>query len=139
MKKRIFAVIAAIIACFVLVACGKKPLTIITENGNKYLILKPESNFASETLKAYMDHLKENGELDFTEKDGMITSINGTENADGYYWMLYTDDAANSNDAWGTCEYDGKIYSSASYGAESLIIAENKTYVWLFQNLNANG
>ena len=46
--------------------------------------------------------------------------------------MLYTDDAENSNDAWGTVVYEGKTYASATLGAESLVIAEDCVYIWVY-------
>lgn len=85
-------------------------------------------------LVDYMQALKQDGFFDFTIVDGMVTSINGKENATDFTscWMLYTDDADMSNTSWGTIELDGKTYASAISGAEDLIIKDGTTYVWTY-------
>ena len=80
-----------------------------------------------------MNKLVERGELEFTAADGMVTSIGGKANTTNSYWMLYTDDAENSNEDWGTAEYEGKTYLSATLGYESLPIKEGCTYIWMYQ------
>ena len=85
----------------------------------------------------YMTKLKADGVLDFTvSKDGMISSINGQENPADWSkcWMLYSDDAELTNQAWGTATVGGKTYFSAVLGAESLPIKDGKIYVWEFKS-----
>ncbi len=66
----------------------------------------------------------------------MITRINDIANSasENKYWMLYTSDTANANDAWGTVEYKEKTYGSATLGAESLVIKEDCLYIWYYQS-----
>ena len=85
------------------------------------------------TLLDYMNALKQKGEIDFIIQDGMIIQINDISQKANSYWMLYTDDGQNSNEAWGTIIFEEKTYASASLGAESLIVKENCTYVWTYQ------
>ena len=49
--------------------------------------------------------------------------------------MLYTSDENNANNAWGTIEYKGKVYGSALFGAETLIVKDGYTYVWVFKSI----
>jgi hypothetical protein len=90
------------------------------------------------TLMDYMTKLKEKGDLEFAISDGMITSINGTENPADYSscWMLYTSDADNANSAWGIVEYEGTEYGSAISGAETLKLKPDQLYIWVFQSFS---
>ena len=87
-------------------------------------------------LVDYMTKLKEDGAIDFALKDGMVSSINGQENPADWSkcWMLYSDDAELTNDAWGSVTVGEKTYFSAILGAESLPIKDGKTYVWEFKS-----
>lgn len=85
------------------------------------------------TLLNYMNALKESGEISFVIENGMIVQINDVEQSTNSYWMLYTDDEENSNAVWGTIVYEGKSYSSASLGAESIVVKEGFTYIWNYQ------
>ncbi len=89
---------------------------------------------ANTTLLAYMTELESAGRLDFELKDGMITELNGTANGTNSFWMLYTSDTANANADWGAYEYEGQTLGSATLGAETLIIAANTVYVWVYQS-----
>lgn len=82
------------------------------------------------TVLDYMNYLQDNGEISFTIASGMITSMNGVSGATNQYWMLYTDDADNSNTAWGTITVNGVTYASATLGAESLVATDGATYIW---------
>jgi polar amino acid transport system substrate-binding protein len=69
-------------------------------------------------------------------ENGMVMAINGLYNdvvSWSASWMLYTNDAELSNTAWGTCEYQGEIYGSAMYGAESLTVKNGCRYIWVYQ------
>jgi hypothetical protein len=48
--------------------------------------------------------------------------------------MLYTSDAENANNAWGTVEYEGVEYGSAISGAETLKIKADQMYIWVFKS-----
>ena len=84
-------------------------------------------------LKAYMDYLVQEGQLEYEISDGMIVSIDGKTGGTNQYWMLYTSDTANANDTWGTCEYDGRTYGSATLGAEELVVKDGCVYIWYLQ------
>ena len=132
MKKIVALILCVVFACALLCGCGAK--TKVLKETDEFIVITPSENFAGKTLKECMDDLKAHGELDFTVKSGMISSINGIDNpADySYCWMLYTDDAENSNDTWGTIEHEGKTYASATLGATELVIARDCTYIWVF-------
>lgn len=128
MKKFLaFAIsLIAIVACAFLVACGKVEPVVITATNESY-------DFNGKTLIDYMTYLQDEGDLTFEIKDGMVTSINGKSNTAKSYWMLYTDDAENANEAWGTFEHEGKTYGSAVAGVSELKIKENCVYIWTYQ------
>lgn len=117
-----------------LAACGSEPV-VIKDSDTCIVIRVPED--ANEMLLIdYMNLLKENGELSFEVQSGMVSAINGVENAADFSscWMLYTSDADFSNSAWGTVEYDGNEYGSAIVGAEALTIKPGCLYIWVFMS-----
>ncbi len=85
------------------------------------------------TLKDYMDYLKEECDFKYEIKNGMVTSIDGLKARGTKYWMLYTNDMENANEAWGTYDYEGEICYSATVGAEDLVVKDGFIYVWLLQ------
>lgn len=135
MKKfsKLIAFLLLVVTAVYLVGCKPKVQTfensVVIKVDAKYLTIDKDTVFLD-----YMNKLKEDGEIDFTIADGMVTSINGTENPADWSkcWMLYTDDEEFSNKAWGEIVVDEKTYYSASLGAESLPIKDGKTYVWSF-------
>lgn len=132
MKKTVALLLCVMLFCALLCGCGAK--TKVLKETDEFIVITPSEDFVGKTLKDCMDDIKTRGELEFTVNNGMISSINGIDNpADySYCWMLYTDDAENSNDAWGTVVYEGKTYASATLGAESLVIAEDCVYIWVY-------
>ena len=126
--------------CAVFAACTpeeKAPLVI--KDSDTCIVIAAADEQMSITgdtvLLSYMLSLKKNKKLEFEIKDGMVTSINGKANAADYSscWMLYTSDAENANSAWGTVEYNGKIYGSAVFGADKLVIKNGELYIWVYQ------
>ena len=140
--KRLFCLLAVLlIACSMLfTGCKSEPLVI--KDSDTYIVIKTtEKTLEGKTdmyLIDYMNELAENGELECTVKDGMITSINGIENAADYSscWMLYTSDGENANSSWGTVEYEGKEYGSAISGAEVLKLKPDQLYIWVYKSFN---
>lgn len=126
----LFALVAAL-ACMAFAACtdsnagGDENTVVIT--------VAEDYDVEGKTLKDYMDYLVAEDELAYEISDGMIVSLNGKANTTNSYWMLYTSDEANANTAWGTIEYDGHTYGSATLGAPSLPLAEGAVYVWSYQ------
>ena len=135
MKKflTVLASVLTVFACCFLVACQNNAPVKADENTVIITATDPSFNFDGKTLKDYMDHLQDNGKLEFTVKDGMVTAVNGKSNTTKSFWMLYTSDADNANQAWGTFEHDGEIYGSATLGAEALAVKENCIYIWAYQ------
>ena len=140
--KRLSCLLAVLlIACSMLfTGCKGEPLVI--KDSDTYIVIKTtEKTLEGKTdmyLIDYMNELAENGELECTVKDGMITSINGIENAADYSscWMLYTSDGENANSSWGTVEYEGKEYGSAISGAEVLKLKPDQLYIWVYKSFN---
>lgn len=126
----LFALVAAL-TCMAFAACtgsnagGDENTVAIT--------VAEDYDVEGKTLKDYMDYLVAEDELAYEISDGMIVSLNGKANTTNSYWMLYTSDEANANTAWGTIEYDGHTYGSATLGAPSLPLAEGAVYVWSYQ------
>ena len=115
-------------------ACEKEPLVI--KESDKYVVIKVETDKTDLTLANYMASLEEYKNM-FTIENGMVVSINGIKNASDWSacWMLYTDDYSeeNSTSAF-TIKYKEKTYNSANYGAESLIVKDGSTYIWVYQS-----
>ncbi len=135
MKKTIRRICLLMLTCIVafgLVACKKSKNVKI--DGDFVVIVADQEKFEQgDTLKSYMELLQEEGQFTFVISDGMVTSIDGKSGGANEYWMLYTDDEANANEAWGICEYDGKTYKSVTLGAEALEVKDGCTYIWYLQ------
>ena len=130
----------ALTACFALTACddeNENPDNTGNTGNDKEVVIEISSDvltITSETkLIDYMNALKEDGKIDFEISNGMLMSINGKSGESNEYWMLYTDDAENSNNSWGSYTYNEKSYGSATLGVEALPIKEGKTYIWALQ------
>lgn len=135
MKKflTVFAALFAALACVAFAACAdKQPVkadentVVITANSNSF-------GYGAKTLKDYMQFLQDEEKLTFEISGGMVTCINSKANTLNSYWMLYTSDAENSDSSWGSLEYEGNIYGSATLGADALVIKENCVYIWAYQ------
>ena len=119
--------LVAIAVCAFMTACGDVKPVVITATNESF-------DFNNKKLIDYMTYLQDEGDLTYEiSNDGMLTSINGTSNTTNSYWMLYTDDTENSNEAWGTYEHEGKTYFSAVAGANDLAIKEGCIYIWAYQ------
>ena len=133
--------ILMILVCVMLfTACQKEPL-VIKDSDTCIVIKTTQEAIGGKTdmlLIDYMQQLVDEGVLTCTIENGMVTSINGTENPADFSscWMLYTSDAENSNTAWGTVEYEGQTYGSAISGAEALVIKPDQMYIWVFQSFS---
>lgn len=128
-KVLLLALIAAFALCL-FAACNKNggavDPVVITANDESFV-------YENKTLLDYMSYLQGKEELSFTVDNGMVTSINGKSNTTNSYWMLYTSDTENANNDWGTYNYNGEIYGSATLGAGALTVKENCVYVWAYQ------
>lgn len=126
----LFALVAAL-ACMAFAACTDS--NVGGDENTVVITVAEDYDVEGKTLKDYMDYLVAEDELAYEISDGMIVSLNGKANTTNSYWMLYTSDEANANTAWGTIEYDGHTYGSATIGAPSLPLAEGAVYVWSYQ------
>ncbi len=124
----LIAAVTLVFAAFSFTACNEKkdvePVVI-------YMETTPVSR--GQSLLDVMTMLEADGELSFTEENGMIVKLNGTKNEGSSYWMLYTSDAEYANTAWGTYEYEGQTYGSATLGATELPFKVKETYIWVYQ------
>lgn len=146
MKKLLSCMLAALVVACVCAFAGcslkdaKEPHVL--KESDKYIVITVAADqmtlTENTTLADYMASLKEDGELTYEIKDGMITSVNGIANAADYSscWMLYTSDADNANEAWGTVDYKDNVYGSAMFGAETLKVKDGCLYIWLYQSFN---
>ena len=133
MKKHFTKILCLVLlTCLAICVVGCTKTVVIDGD---YVVITADTSKVEEgsSLLQYMDYLKSQGILDYEISDGMILSINGLTGGTNQYWMLYTSDTANSNNAWGSCEYDGKVYDSASLGAEQLLIKDACVYIWYLQ------
>ncbi|MGN0807407.1 MAG: hypothetical protein ACI4MN_03040 [Candidatus Coproplasma sp.] len=116
------------------VGCSKKDgyaNTEVSATDKVVAITIVEASQNTSLLNA-MECAQDEEKLTFTISDGMVTSINGTANANNCYWMLYTSDAENANTAWGTYVYEGQEFGSSVLGAESLTVKVGCIYVWVY-------
>ncbi len=129
MKKLLCAFIAALCAllCVGFVACKSDDPDCV--------VINVTGAEAGQTLIEYMEDMKADGEIDYTLNGTLITSINGKQNFGSKYWFLYTDDAENANEQWGTYVYDGKTYGSAISGAAELVVKDGCTYIWAYGSI----
>ena len=126
--------LTVIVTASVFTACKKEPLVI--KESDTYVVIKVETDKTDLTLASYMSSLSEYKDM-FVINNGMVVSINGIENAKDYSacWMIYTDDYREefSNSAWGTIVYIEKTYNSTAFGAESQIVKDGCSYIFVYQ------
>ena len=141
MKKisAVLLILAMLGLLLALVACQKEPPLVVEKSDTCVVFATTEKALEGQgemTLLALMEKQKEAGEIDFTVENGMITSLNGIENPADFSkcWMLYISDVDNANEAWGTVEYEGVVYGSAIYGADSLILKPDCLYIFIFKS-----
>lgn len=132
MKK--FTTLLLVVLLAISFAGCKKPPVVVTES-DEYVVINVQGATDNQTLAGYMASLSEYSDI-FTIDNGMVTSINGISNAPDWSacWMLYTNDTEVSDTAY-SIEYKGKIYGSALYGAETLVVKNGKTYIWVYVTL----
>lgn len=134
--RAVFLALILIASMLATLSCKQDPLVIY--DSDTTIVIRCEEVDGDVTLIDYMTELKENGEIEFTVENGMITSINGIANPADFSscWMLYTSDAEMANSTFGTVLYDGAEYGSAILGAESLKIKADSIYIWVFKEMS---
>lgn len=132
--KKICLILCVALAVSAFAGCNRN--NVVSEEDMVIMEVNDEVMEITETtaLLDYMNALSDAGELTFTISDGMITSVNGKENSMNSYWMIYTDDAENGNESWGTITYKEKVYLSATLGAGELVIKDGCTYILAYQS-----
>ena len=123
-----FLTFLAILACslFCFVACG--------DNVEPVAITVFQAVEENTTLLEVMQKKKTAGEFDFQMENGMIVQIGETKNSTNSFWMLYTTDTENANTQWGTFVWKGETLGSAIAGADTLVVKQGETYVWVYQS-----
>ena len=140
MKRKILSLFLVIFSLFCLVACDKENNTgalsceVVLEESTRVVISVSDKD-GSFTVLDCMELLQEKGEISYKISSGMITEINGKENATDFSscWMLYTSDTEMSNADWGTIDCDGKTLASAIVGADTLTVISGGVYIWEYQ------
>lgn len=133
-KSLVSLVLVLCFACSIFAGCSSEPVVI--KDSETCIVISADKDAAS--LLDYMAELKNKGQLDYTVENGMVMSVNGIENPADFSscWMLYTSDAENASEMYGTVEYNGKIYGSAVVGAETLAVKEGQLYIWVFKSFS---
>ena len=144
--KKLMAFVLTLVCTLMFAACDLSLLTGLFGTGKSVAeVAKTENmvvitvNEAEDgvTLLSVMESLQAEGKLTYTYgADGMVTSIEGKENAADWSacWMLYTSDAELANTDWGTVEYNGVACGSAIVGAGALEVIEGGIYIWSYQS-----
>ena len=126
-KKGLALLLGLVVSLFAFSACQKEAKdVVITVSSDQYEI-------QDKTLKDYMDYLVRDGVLTYSLNGTLLNTVNGVSNGLNSYWMIYTDDAENSDTTWGTLEKDGKTYASAMYGICDMPIKDGCTYILTYQ------
>jgi len=133
-------IVVTLAGALLLTGCKSEPL-VIKESDTCIVLKVTEDAIGDSTdmlLIDYMDTLVKKGDMVCTIEDGMVTSINGIQNAADYSscWMLYTSDEENANAAWGTVDFEGKQYGSAISGAETLKVKAGQLYIWVYKSFS---
>ena len=139
MKRKMYSFLVLCLACLCALcafACGQKDkaqlVCSLTENGEKRVVISVTETDGNCTLLDCMEKLSETETaFTYTLSGGMITKVNGTENAADFSscWMIYTSDKEMSNAAWGEVECNGTTCGSAVVGVESLTVTAGEIYV----------
>ena len=104
---------------------------------------------AGDSTKSFYDALaafEEAGELTIggseSEFGFYLTSFNGKEATDEYFWGVYTtlgtwEGVSYSDASYGTWEYGGRTLASASYGVSGLPLVEGELYALVWTKIGA--
>ena len=125
--KKLLTLTLAVLLAFSLIACKKAP--IVVKDGDNTVVVTATSANSGATLVEYMNEIKT---VSFVVENKMVTSIDGISNTSTSFWMLYTDDADNSDTSY-SIEYKEKTYGTSLYGIETLVVKNGCTYIWVYQ------
>ena len=138
--------LAAALMCGALIGCVQAADTGDAEsrlvaNDETCVVIAADKSDTDRSLYDALAFFATSGEITMdgseSEYGFYLTSLNGREATDEYYWAVYTtlgilDGVEYSNAAWGTWEYGGETLASASYGVSGLPLVEGELYalVW---------
>ena len=138
--------LAAALMCGALIGCAQAADTGDAEfrlvaNDETCVVIAADKSDTDRSLYDALAFFATSGEITMdgseSEYGFYLTSLNGREATDEYYWAVYTtlgilDGVEYSNAAWGTWEYGGETLASASYGVSGLPLVEGELYalVW---------
>ena len=138
--------LAAAMLCGALIGCAQAADTGDAEfrlvaNDETCVVIAADKSDTDRSLYDALAFFATSGEITMdgseSEYGFYLTSLNGREATDEYYWAVYTtlgilDGVEYSNAAWGTWEYGGETLASASYGVSGLPLVEGELYalVW---------
>lgn len=139
MKRRFISFFSLLVALFLslacFVACGSGTVTAeVVETTDTLVVIRVKETDDKATLFDVMEVLQEENALQFELAGTMLKSLNGKANPADFSscWMLYTSDDEMGNSAWGTYDYNGTVYKSATLGGEALIVSAGAYYVWVY-------
>lgn len=139
MKRKLISFIAllatALLSVFCFVSCGGGTVMAeVVETTDALVVIRVKETDEKATLFDAMEVLKEENALQFELAGTMLKSLNGKANSADFSscWMLYTSDDEMGNSAWGTYDYNGTVYKSATLGGEALIVSAGAYYVWVY-------
>lgn len=138
--------LAAAMLCGALIGCAQAADTGDAEfrlvaNDETCVVIAADKSNTDRSLYDALAFFATSGEITMdgseSEYGFYLTSLNGREATDEYYWAVYTtlgilDGVEYSNAAWGTWDYGGETLASASYGVSGLPLVEGELYalVW---------
>ena len=137
MKRKFYSIVTlfltVVMSVCMFAACDKEgsAKAEVVSKTDTMVVIKVNETEGFATLLDAMTYLSEEGELSFTVSGGMVSSVEGKENAADWSacWMLYTSDTEMSNKEWGTITYEGNTYGSAILGVESLQVSVGEYYL----------
>ena len=137
MKRKFYSIVTlfltVVMSVCMFVACDKEgsAKAEVVSKTDTMVVIKVNETEGFATLLDAMTYLSEEGKLIITVSGGMVSSVEGKENAADWSacWMLYTSDTEMSNKEWGTITYEGNTYGSAILGVESLQVSVGEYYL----------
>ena len=141
--KRFLALVWLVAAVCMLFSfgCGQEKGTAtvtLVQSEEKTVILTVSDVQGKFTLLNCLQSLASDGSLVYEMNGTMLNEIGGLKNDDSTYsyWMIYTTDAANANEAWGTFLYNGENLGSAIKGVNELQVKDGCVYVFSYETMS---
>ena len=141
LKRVVLVLLFTVFCAAFFFGCDKKAgsaTVSVLETEETLLVVQTSDVKGEYTLEDCLKALSAKGSLTYEMKGTMLTSINGKSNDDTNfsYWMIYTSDAKNSNESFGTVEWNGVTFIGASVGVSELNVKDGHTYVLSYQTMS---